>query len=605
MAETNKTKQIKEQTKQNKQKQNRASKPAPKKTARRSRADAKPQLTVKAEKAAKRTSQRKLKIIPLGGLHEVGKNMTVIEYGNDMIAIDCGMAFPDDEMFGIDVVIPDFSYVEQNIEKLRGIVITHAHEDHIGAIPYFLRKFSCPIFATRITAGYIRYKLHEHNMSGDVRDISAGDSFRLGCFTVEAIHTTHSVADSLAYCIETPVGKILHTGDFKIDYTPVNGDPPDLAKFARLGDEGLLLLMSDSTNALRKGYTPSEKSVSASLSDIFRSQPHRIIIATFSSNIDRVRKIVELAYECGRKVAVTGRSMENMVRIAGELGYFAVPPNTLVDINKIKGYKDSEIIIVTTGSQGEPMSALARMASNEHRTVKIKPQDVVILSATPVPGNEKTVSNVTNSLMERGATVINNEIAQTHVSGHASSEELKLMLALTRPKYFMPVHGEVKHLIGHSEIAKSLGIPENSIFLMENGSVLEIGKKTARIADEKIQAGAVLVDGLGVGDIGSFVLNERRILSESGLLVLSAVFDSVTGEVLGGPRLYTKGFVYLKENSDIIDQAEEHLFELLMQAETESMSVAATKKLLIDGLKKFIYEKINRSPVIVPVFEEV
>ena len=586
--------------------QNKKSKAAPKKTARRNNTQAaKAKPAVKADKNAKRGGQRKLRIIPLGGLHEVGKNMTVIEYGNDMIAIDCGMAFPDDDMFGIDVVIPDFSYIEQNIEKLRGIIVTHAHEDHIGAIPYFLQKFRCPIFATRITAGYIRYKLHEHNMSGDIRDISAGDRFRLGCFSIHAIHTTHSVADSLAYCIETPIGKILHTGDFKIDYTPVNGDPPDLAEFARIGDEGLLLLMSDSTNALRKGYTPSERAVSASLEALFRSEPHRIIIATFSSNIDRVRRIVELASECGRKVAVTGRSMENMVRIAGDLGYFTVPPNTLVETNKINSYPESEIIIVTTGSQGEPMSALARMASNDHRSVKIKPQDVVILSATPVPGNEKTVSNVTNALMERGAKVINNEIAQTHVSGHASSEELKLMLALTRPKYFIPVHGEVKHLIGHAEIARSLGIPESCTFLMENGSVLEIGRKNSRLLPEKVQAGAVLVDGLGVGDIGSFVLNERRTLSESGLLVLSAVFDSATGEVLGGPRLYTKGFVYLKENSHLIDEAEEHLSNILQQAENDGRSAAAVKQMLIEGLRKYIYQKINRSPVIVPVFEEV
>lgn len=580
-------------------------KPAPKRSFGRSATAAKSQTNKRSENSGRRSSQKKLKIIPLGGLHEVGKNMTVIEYGSDMIAIDCGMAFPDDEMLGIDVVIPDFTYIEQNAGKLRGIVITHAHEDHIGALPYLLKKLSVPVFATRITAGYIRYKLHEHGIPGNIHDIAAGDSFRLGCFNLEAIHTTHSVADSLAYCIETPIGKILHTGDFKIDYTPVNGEPPNLAKLARLGDEGLLLLMSDSTNALRKGYTPSEKAVSASLSEIFRSQPYRIIIATFSSNIDRVRNITELAHECGRKVAVTGRSMENMVRIAGDLGYFTVPPDTLVDINKIKSYKDSELIIVTTGSQGEPMSALARMASNEHKTVKIKPQDVVILSATPVPGNEKTVSNVTNALMARGATVINNEIAQTHVSGHASSEELKLMLALTRPRYFMPVHGEIRHLIGHAEIARSLGIADENIFRMENGSVLEITKTRAKLAEDKVNAGAVLVDGLGVGDIGSFVLNERRVLSESGLIVLSAVFDRASGELIDGPSLYTKGFVYMKDHGDIIHRAEVYLTELLMQAEIDGLSEAAVKKLLSDSLKKFIYEKINRSPVIVTVFQEV
>lgn len=571
----------------------------PKKTFARKTAKALPEPAVLSK------SPGKLRIIPLGGLHEIGKNMTVVEYGDDMLIIDCGMAFPGDEMLGIDVVIPDFSYVEQNISKLRGIIITHAHEDHIGALPYFLKRFSTPIFATRLAAGFIRYRLSEHGIKGKISEIAPGDRFNLGCFKVEAVHTTHSVSGALAYAIDTPVGKIFHTGDFKIDYTPAFGSPPDLGRFARLGDEGLLLLMSDSTNALRKGYTPTEQTVSASLERLFKTVQHRIIIATFSSNIDRVKKIIELAAECGRKVAVSGRSMENMIRIASELGYLELPAATMVDIDKIKSYKDSEIIIITTGSQGEPLSALARMAANEHRHVKIKPGDMVILSATPVPGNEKSVSNVTNSLMERGAKVIDNDIMQTHVSGHASSEGLKLMLALTRPKYFMPVHGEVGHLIGHAELAENLGIESSNIFRIESGNVLEISKKSAEVLPDKVQTGAILVDGLGVGDVGSVVLNERKTLSVSGLIVLSVVFDKGSGDIICGPDLFTKGFVYVKEYGDILDEAKERLEELVMHALNEKLNMQATQKLMVDGLKKFIYEKTNRSPVIVPVFNEL
>ncbi|MBP5750687.1 MAG: ribonuclease J, partial [Firmicutes bacterium] len=414
---------------------------------------------------------RKLRVIPLGGLHEIGKNMTVLEYGSDIMIIDCGMAFPDDEMLGIDVVIPDFSYLVEHSDKIRGVVITHAHEDHIGAIPYLLQKLNVPIYSTRLTLGFIKNKLKEYEVEADLHEIAPGDEIKLGVFTVEAIHTTHSVADSLALCIDTPVGKVFHTGDFKIDYTPVDGEPIDLSRLAALGDEGILLLMADSTNAGRRGYTPSEKQVGIALNNIFASTKKRIIIAIFASNVHRAQRIIDMAAANGRKVAISGRSMENMVRIAEELGYLEIPEGTLVPMNQIKNIPDDKLVIMTTGSQGEPMSALTRMAHSMHRQVQIRPGDMVILSSTAVPGNEKMVSNVVNTLMEKGAEVIYSDIAETHVSGHASSEELKLIHTLLKPEYFMPVHGEMKHLIAHAEIAQSLGMDKSRILFGTNGDV--------------------------------------------------------------------------------------------------------------------------------------
>ena len=547
---------------------------------------------------------RKLKVIPLGGLHEIGKNMTALEYGNDIMLIDCGMAFPDDEMLGIDVVIPDFSYLIQNSEKIRGLVVTHAHEDHIGAIPYLLRKLNVPIYSTRLTLGFIRNKLKEHDVKADLHEIEPGDEIRLGVFKVEAIHTNHSVADSLALCIDTPVGKVFHTGDFKIDYTPVDGDPLDLSRLAALGDEGILLLMADSTNAGRKGYTPSEKQVGIALNNIFASTKKRIIIAIFASNVHRAQRIIDMAASNGRKVAISGRSMENMVRIAEELGYLEIPAGTLVEMNKIRGIPDDKLVIMTTGSQGEPMSALARMAAGMHRQVQIRPGDMVILSSTAVPGNEKMVSNVVNSLMEKGAEVIYNDIAETHVSGHASSEELKLIHTLLHPRYFMPVHGEMKHLIAHAQIAESLGMDPSRILFGSNGDVFEITKGKAKKSKETVPAGAVMVDGLGIGDVGSSVLNERRYLSEAGLIVMAACFEN--GIPISGPQIVSKGFVYVKEHKNLLEEARIVVEEELMRCmDSGKHDVNAMAEVCKGRLRNFIYEKTERSPVIIPVFMEV
>ena len=547
---------------------------------------------------------RKLRVIPLGGLHEIGKNMTVLEYGSDLMIIDCGMAFPDDEMLGIDVVIPDFTYLIENSEKIRGVVITHAHEDHIGAIPYLLQKLNVPIYSTRLTLGFIKNKLREYEVDADLHEIAPGDEIRLGVFKVEAIHTTHSVADSLALCIDTPAGKVFHTGDFKIDYTPVDGEPLDLSRLAALGDEGILLLMADSTNAARKGYTPSEKQVGIALNNIFASTKKRIIIAIFASNVHRAQRIIDMAAANGRKVAISGRSMENMVRIAEELGYLEIPMGTLVEMNQIKNIPDDKLVIMTTGSQGEPMSALTRMANNMHKQVQIRPGDMVILSSTAVPGNEKMVNNVVNSLMEKGAEVIYNDIAETHVSGHASGEELKLIHTLLKPEYFMPVHGEMKHLMAHAEIAESLGMDRGRILFGTNGDVFELIRGKAKKSKETVPAGAVMVDGLGIGDVGSSVLNERRYLSEAGLIIIAASFEN--GYLVSGPQLISKGFVYVKEHKNFLEEARGVVEEELMYClDSGRHDVNAMADICKGRLRNFIYEKTERSPVIIPVFMEV
>lgn len=551
----------------------------------------------------KKPAAKKLRIIPIGGLHEIGKNLTVLEYGSDILVIDCGMAFPDEDMYGIDIVIPDFSYLIENADKVRGVFITHAHEDHIGAVPYLLDQLNVPVYGTKLTIGFIRKKLLEFGMGGDLREFTPGDVIKCGCFKVETIHTTHSVADSVAFAIDTPVGKIFHTGDFKVDFTPVDGQPIDLARLAELGREGVLLLMADSTNAMRKGYTPSEAIVGKSLDNIFAATPQRIIIATFSSNVYRVQKIIDLAVKNHRKVAVSGRSMETMVQIAVELGYLKIPANTLVDIKKIKDIPDSKLVVITTGSQGEPMSALARMAYGEHKNVKIRPKDVVVLSSSPVPGNEKSVSNIVNALMEKGADVIYNDIAETHVSGHACQEELKLIHSLIKPKFFMPVHGEFKHLRSHAELAESMGMKEKNILFADNGDVIELTKAKASVSEEKVPAEGILVDGLGVGDVGSSVLNERKILSESGLVVISAGFSN--GMVVSGPELYTKGFLYVKEYGEILEYAKQVLSECFMNAESQGITdIQTLKTMATSTLKKFIREKMERTPVILPIFIE-
>lgn len=547
-----------------------------------------------------------IKIIPLGGLNEIGKNMTVIECGGEILIIDCGLSFPDDEMFGIDMVIPDFDYLIENKNKIKGLVITHGHEDHIGAIPYLLKELNVSIYGTRFPLGLIRNKLNEHGLKGKLHAIQAGQKFKIGCFQVEALRITHSIVDSVCLSINTPAGRIFHTGDFKIDYTPVDGEPIDFARLAQIGSEGVLLMMADSTNATRKGYTASERKVGDALEDIFRSSENRIIIATFSSNVHRLQKIIDLAVLCKRKVAISGRSMVNNVALAQELGYIRVPKNVLVDINKTKNIPDKDLVVITTGSQGEPMSALSRMATSDHKAVKIKKGDRVILSSTPIPGNEKTVANVVNKLFEKGAEVIYSDIAEVHASGHACQEELKLMHSLIRPKYFMPVHGEFRHLREHSELAKNLGTPEKNIFILENGDELTIRANQTKVTKGVAEAEGVMVDGLGVGDVGNIVLRDRRLLSESGLIIVVAAVDRSTNTVVSGPDIISRGFVYVRENEKLIDDACDLATDILEECCKKNMhDWNAMKTSVREGLRKFIYSKTERSPVILPIFLEV
>lgn len=545
-------------------------------------------------------------MIPLGGLHEIGKNITVLEYKDDLMIIDCGMSFPDDEMFGIDIVIPDFTYLIKNREKIRGMVITHGHEDHIGAIPYLVKELNIPIYGTRLTLGLVENKLKEHGLKAKLKVVRAGDKIKMGAFTVETIRTTHSIADSICLCIDTPVGKIFHTGDFKVDYTPLEGQPIDFHRLAEIGNQGVLLLMADSTNAERKGYTPSERTVGVTLENIFRNCTSRILVATFSSNIHRVQKIIDTAVQYKRKVAISGRSMINVVNLAIELGYITVPAGTLVDINKIRHIKDSELVIITTGSQGEPMSALSRMASNDHKAVQIKKGDVVVLSSSPIPGNEKTISNVVNKLFEKGAEVIYSDIADIHVSGHACAEELKLIHSLLKPKFFVPVHGEYRHLRQHAMIAEELGMDKKNIFMMDNGEVLEINTNKAVKIKETIPCQGVMVDGLGVGDVGNIVLRDRKLLSEGGLIIVAVGIDRSTGEVVTGPDIISRGFVYVREAEDLIEQMRRIAFDRLQICRVEGIrDWAAMKNWVRDDLRDFIYQTTKRSPVILPIFMEV
>ncbi len=571
-----------------------------------SKAGANGDVSAAKPKTAKKSREKALRVIPIGGLNEIGKNMTLLEYGDDIMIIDCGMSFPSDEMYGIDVVIPDFSYVIKNSDKLRGVVLTHGHEDHIGGIPYLLKAVNVPIYGTRLTLGLVENKLKEHGIAGNLNRVNAGDKIKLGCFEVETIRTTHSIADAICLAIKTPAGMVFHTGDFKVDYTPVDGEPINFARLADIGSKGVLLLMADSTNAIRPGFTPSEKVVGRTLANIFRGSKARIIIATFSSNVHRVQKIIDNAVMNGRKVAISGRSMVNVVSLAIELGYLKIPANTLVDINKIKGIPDSELVIITTGSQGEPMSALARMATSEHKSVQIKRGDMIILSSTPVPGNEKTVSNVVNRLLEKGAEVIYSDIADTHVSGHACQEELKLIHSLIRPKYFMPVHGEYRHLKQHAFIAQTLGMPEENILILENGNVLNVSKNRFEIAPEEVPAEAVLVDGLGVGDVGNIVLRDRKLLSESGLIIVVAAIEQASGMVCSGPDIISRGFVYVRENEDLIEQARKIVIRTLERSTKENFKDwNGLKSAVRDDLRRFIYEKTQRSPMILPIFLEV
>ena len=553
-----------------------------------------------------RRSMPHLKVIPIGGLNEIGKNMTLLECDGQILIVDCGLSFPEDERYGIDIVIPDFTYLIENSEKIVGMVITHGHEDHIGAIPYLLKKLKLPIYGTRLTLGLVENKLKEHRITGDLRTIEAGDKIKLGCFDIETIRTTHSIADAICLAIDTPAGMVFHSGDFKIDYTPVDGEPIDFCRLAELGKRGVTLMLCDSTNALRPGFTASEKVVGETIENIFRTAKTRIIIATFSSNVHRVQKIIENAVKVGRKVAISGRSMENVVALAIELGYLNIPEGTLVDLKMIRNIPDDKLVIITTGSQGEPMSALSRIAAGEHRSVKLKKGDMVVLSSTPVPGNEKTVSNVVNKLFEKGAEVIYSDIADIHVSGHACQEELKLLHSLIKPKFFMPVHGEYRHLIRHAQLAEGLGMKKENIFILENGDILDVTKRSAHMLKEKAEADAILVDGLGVGDVGNIVLRDRKMLSESGLIIVVAAIERESQTVVSGPDIISRGFVYVRENEPLMDEARKVAEKALKKCQNKKIKDWNNMKSQVrDSLGSYIYDRTKRTPIILPIFLEV
>ncbi len=551
----------------------------------------------------------KIRIIPLGGLGEVGKNMTVIEYETDMIVVDCGLGFPDEDMPGIDLVIPDISYLEANKDRLRGVLLTHGHEDHIGAVPYLLRALNVPIYGTPLTLGIIRNKLEEHVLpwKADLRAVNAGSRIKLGSLEIEFIHVNHSIADACALAIRTPLGTLIHTGDFKLDTTPIDGDMMDIVRLGELGKEGVLMLMCESTNAERPGHTPSEKNVGASLEYIFSTHTKkRIIIATFSSNVHRVQQIIDTSARHGRKVAITGRSMLNIVSAAIELGYMTVPAGVLVDINEIKRYKPGELTLVTTGSQGEPMSALYRMAFSDHSQVSLDSNDLVVLSASAIPGNEKLVGRIINELSKNDVEVLHDAVVEVHVSGHACQEELKLMYALTKPKYCMPVHGESRHLIANRELARYMGIDNRNIFVSEIGKVLEIDAAGARF-NGTVPAGKVLVDGYGVGDVGNIVLRDRRHLAQDGLIVVVATVDIDEKMLLSGPDIVSRGFVYVREAEELMEEARQVAADALMNVLESRGNIdrMQIKKCVKDDLTKFLYAKTKRKPMILPVIMNV
>ena len=549
----------------------------------------------------------KLRIIPLGGLHEIGKNITVFEYGDDMIAVDCGLSFPEDDMLGVDLVIPDITYILKNQEKFRGLVITHGHEDHIGSIPYFLKQLNTPIYGTKLTLGLIKNKLEEHNLtkSTKLHEVRQGQSIKLGCFKIEFIRSSHSIPDSVMLAINTPVGTILHTGDFKIDYTPIDGKIMDLGRIAEIGNKGVLALMSDSTNSERKGYTMSESSVGEVFDKLFMHCTKRIVVATFASNVHRVQQIVNSAVKYGRKIAVCGRSMINMINTAKELGFIKCPDNLFIDIDMINNYTDNQLVIITTGSQGEAMSALTRMATGTHKKVKITQNDLVIISATPIPGNEKYVSKVIDDLMQIGAEVVYSALEDVHVSGHACQEEQKLILSLVKPKYFIPVHGDYRHLVAHSETAKSVGIPKENIFMLHNGLVLEMNRENAEYADT-VPSGRILVDGLGIGDVGNVVLRDRQHLSQDGLIVVVLTLDGASGEVVAGPDVITRGFIYVKDSENVMEDIKNEVRQEVRECEYRGITDWTTiKNIVRDNLKDYIFDKTKRNPMIIPIIMEI
>lgn len=552
-------------------------------------------------------AKSKLKIIPLGGMNEIGKNLTVFEYENEIIVVDCGLAFPEDDMLGVDLVIPDITYLERNKDKVKALVITHGHEDHIGSIPYFLRKINVPVYGTKLTLGLIKNKLIEHNLDKvtTLKCVKPRDIVKFTKFKVEFIKMTHSIADAVALAITTPVGVVFHTGDFKVDYTPIDGEPMDFQRIAELGQKGILLLMSDSTNVQRPGYTMSEITVSKEFDKIFSNCNKRIIVATFASNIHRMQQIVDAAVKCKRKVAVVGRSMLNVMQVSQELGYINVPEGTIIDIDKIGIYNPEQLVIITTGSQGEPMAALSRMSMGEHKKVQITADDLVIFSSSPIPGNEKSVGRVIDELEKLGAEIIYNQLADVHVSGHACQEELKLMLCLTKPKYFMPVHGEYRFLKQHGELAVSTGTPKENVFIMENGKTLEIGKDEAKITAQ-VPSGMVLVDGLGVGDVGNIVIRDRQLLSENGMIIVVVTLDRKTSKVISGPDIVTRGFVYVRESEDLMESIREIAKKELDKCDEQNIREWSNiKAALRESLIKYVYSKTKRQPMILPILMDV
>lgn len=552
----------------------------------------------------------KLKVIPLGGLHEIGKNITAFEYEDEIMIIDCGVAFPEDDMPGIDLVIPDFSYLVKNKDKILGVVLTHGHEDHIGSLPYFFREINVPVYGTRLTIGLVETKLKEHGLLNIVErvNVNAGDTIQLGKnFKVEFIRSTHSIADSVAIALFTPAGLVVHSGDFKVDYTPIQGEMIDLQRFAELGKKGVLLFMCESTNVELKGYTMSERNVGGIFRQIFEeSRMQRIMVATFSSNIDRIQQIINCATEHKRKVCVIGRSMSNVVKTAVELGYLHVDDTTLIDVTEINKYNDHQLVIITTGSQGETMSALSRVASGDHRQIEIKPGDKVIISASPIPGNEKNVYRVINELFKKGADVIYDGLMDVHVSGHARQEEIKLLHALLKPKYVMPVHGEYKMLRQHQNLVVEMGMPKENVFVMANGDVLEINRQGGKILPNAVQSGQVFVDGLGVGDVGNIVLRDRKHLSQDGLMIVVVAMSKYSGTILSGPDIISRGFVYVRESEQLMDEAREVVCDALYNCDSKSISDWSYLKTLIkDTLRDFLWKKTKRSPMILPIITEI
>lgn len=552
-----------------------------------------------------KNENKPVKVIPLGGMEQIGMNITAFEYEDSIIVVDCGLAFPNEEMLGIDLVIPDISYLKENADKVKGLIITHGHEDHIGAIPYALKELNMPIYATKLTMGLIDNKLKEHGLTRSIKKkvVKHGQSINLGCFRIEFIKTNHSIADAAALAIYTPAGIIIHTGDFKIDHTPLFGEAIDLARFAELGKKGVLALMSDSTNAMREGYTPSERTVAKTLDHVFNEyRKERLIVATFASNVDRVQQIINSAYKYGRKVVVEGRSMVNVIKTAVELGCISIPDNTLIEIEQMRNYSDDQLILITTGSQGETMAALSRMANSSHKKVIIKPNDVVIFSSSPIPGNEKAVSKIMNELTRKGAKIV---FQDTHVSGHACREELRLIYALTKPQYAIPVHGEYRHLTSNAELAHEMGIEKDNIFVLRSGDVLELSKKKGEITG-RVPAQGILVDGLGVGDVGNIVLRDRQQLSKNGLLIIVITLERYSNQLLAGPDIVSRGFVYVRESEGLMEEAKKVVAEALDECLSKNISDWSRIKAVVkDALSDFLWKKTRRNPMILPIIMEV